>query len=112
MKIENDKPNPLTGATDALGPTVPGGPAPASNNTSAPANSADQLTLSAEAQLLKAAAAAAAGDSPVRSELVAKMRALLAEGQIGTDADSLADSLIDDLSAAPQSAKVDVDKNQ
>ena len=97
MKIENDKPNPLTGQTDALSPTAPAGTAQASNNTSAPANSADQLTLSAEAQLLKAAADAAAADPAVRSELVEKMRALLAEGKIGTDADSLADSLIDDV---------------
>jgi flagellar biosynthesis anti-sigma factor FlgM len=97
MKIENDKPNPLTGQADALGPTAPTGAAPASNKTTAPANTADQLTLSAEAQLLKAAADAAAGDPAVRSELVEKMRALLAEGQIGTDADSLADSLIDDV---------------
>jgi len=97
MKIENDKPNPLTGQTDALGPTAPAGPASASNKTAAPANAADQLTLSAEAQLLKAAADAAAADPAVRSELVEKMRALLAEGKIGTDADSLADSLIDDV---------------
>jgi len=97
MKIENDKPNPLTGQTDALGPTAPAGAAPTSNKTVAPANTADQLTLSAEAQLLKAAADAAAGDPAVRAELVEKMRALLAEGKIGTDADSLADSLIDDV---------------
>jgi flagellar biosynthesis anti-sigma factor FlgM len=97
MKIENDKPNPLTGQTDALGATAPAGAAPASNRVSAPANAADQLTLSAEAQLLKAATDAAAGDPAVRTELVEKMRALLAEGKIGTDADSLADSLIDDL---------------
>lgn len=97
MKIENDKPNPLTGQTDALGPTAPAGAASTSNTTSAPANVADQLTLSAEAQLLKAAADAAAADPAVRTELVEKMRALLAEGKIGTDADSLADSLIDDV---------------
>src|SRR5215831_4029622 len=97
MKIENDKPNPLTGQTDALAPTAPAGAAPASNKTAAPANTSDQLTLSAEAQLLKAAADAAAGDPAVRSELVEKMRALLAEGNIGTDADSLADSLNDDV---------------
>src|SRR5215471_6396488 len=110
MKIENDKPNPLTGQTDALSPTAPAGAAPASNTASAPANAADQLTLSAEAQLLNAAADAAAGDPAVRSELVEKMRALLADGKIGTDADSLAESLIDDLSAAAPGAEVDVVK--
>jgi flagellar biosynthesis anti-sigma factor FlgM len=111
MKIENDKPNPLTGQADALSPIAPGA-APASTNTSAPVNAADQLTLSAEAQLLKAATDAAAGDPAVRTELVEKMRALLADGKVGTDADSLADSLIDDLSAAAPSAEVDVVKNQ
>ena len=96
MKIENDKPNPLTGPTDALAPTPSAGSAPAGKT--APAQSrADQLTLSPEAQLLKAAADAAAGDPAVRTELVEKMRALLAEGKIGTDADALAESLLDDV---------------
>ena len=96
MKIENDKPNPLAGQTDALTPTPSAGSAPAGKT--APAQSrADQLTLSPEAQLLKAAADAAAGDPAVRTALVEKMRALLAEGQIGTDADALAESLLDDV---------------
>src|SRR5215467_7137478 len=97
MKIENNKPNPLTGPTDPLGPTASAGSTSASNATSAPAATTDQLTLSAEAQLLRAAADAAAGDPAVRTELVEKMRALLADGKIGTDADQLADALIDDV---------------
>jgi flagellar biosynthesis anti-sigma factor FlgM len=97
MKIENDKPNPLTGQTDPLSPAAPAGSTPASNAVPAPATTTDQLTLSPEAQLLKAAADAAAGDPAVRTELVEKMRALLADGKIGTDADQLADSLIDDV---------------
>ena len=96
MKIENDKPNALTGATDALTPTTPAASSPTGKTASAQGQ-ADQLTLSPEAQLLKAAADAAAGDPAVRTELVEKMRALLAEGKIGTDADSLAESLIDDV---------------
>jgi anti-sigma28 factor (negative regulator of flagellin synthesis) len=39
----------------------------------------------------------ASADPAVRTELVEKMRALLADGKIGTDADQLADSLIDDV---------------
>ena len=101
MKIENDKPNPLTGQTDPLGPAAPIGPASTSNKASTPTDTTDQVTLSAEAQLLKAAADAAAGDPAVRTELVEKMRALLADGKIGTDADQLADSLIDDLLKNP-----------
>ena len=97
MKIENDNPNPLTGQTERLGPTAPIGPASASTEVPKPASPTDQLTLSPEAQLLKTAADAAAGDPAVRTELVEKMRALLTEGQIGTDADQLAESLIDDV---------------
>jgi len=97
MKIENDKPNPLTGQADPLSPAAPTGSTPASNTGSAAPATTDQLTLSSEAQLLKAAADAATGDPAVRTELVEKMRALLADGKIGTDADQLADSLIDDV---------------
>jgi flagellar biosynthesis anti-sigma factor FlgM len=98
MKIENDKPNPLTGQTDSLTPAAPAGSSSAAAGKTAAAQSkADQLTLSPEAQLLKAAAQAAAGDPAVRAELVEKMRALLADGKIGTDADQLAESLIDDV---------------
>src|SRR5262245_32336128 len=97
MKIENDKPNPLAGQTDPLGPAAPTGSTPGPTATGAPATTTDQLTLSAEAQLLKAAADAAAGEPAVRTALVEKMCELLAEGKIGIDADHLADSLIDDV---------------
>jgi flagellar biosynthesis anti-sigma factor FlgM len=96
MKIENDKPNPLAGQTDPLASTAPAASASAAGKTAAQTK-ADQLTLSPEAQLLKAAADAAASDPAVRAELVEKMRALLADGKIGTDADQLAESLIDDV---------------
>jgi flagellar biosynthesis anti-sigma factor FlgM len=97
MKIENDKPNPLTGQADPLAPAAPTGSTAASNAASALPATTDQLTLSAEAQLLKAAADAASSDPAVRTELVEKMRGLLADGKIGTDADQLADTLIDDV---------------
>ena len=97
MKIENNKPGALTGQTDALTPTAPASSSPGAGKTAPAQGHADQLTLSPEAQLLKAAADAAAGDPAVRADLVEKMRALLAGGQVGTDADSLADSLIDDV---------------
>lgn len=97
MKIENDKPNPLTGQTDALAPTAPLASSPAAGKTSAAPSKGDQLTLSPEAQLLQAAAGAAADDPAVRRELVEKMRSLLTDGKIGVDADQLAESLIDDV---------------
>jgi flagellar biosynthesis anti-sigma factor FlgM len=97
MKIDNDKPNPLSGQTDSLNPTSGVGPSGAAGKPSAPAHRGDQLTLSPEAQLLKAAADAAAGDPAVRADVVARMRALLADGKIGDDASRLAEALIDDV---------------
>ena len=97
MKIENNKPDAPAGQTDALTPTAPAGSSPAAGPSVQVQGGTDQLTLSAEAQLLKAATEAAAGDPAVRADLVEKMRALLADGGIGTDADALADSLIDDV---------------
>lgn len=97
MKIENDKLNALTGQTESLAPTAPAAPSTAAGKTAAGQSTADQLTLSPEAQLLKAAADAASSDPAVRAELVEKMRALLADGKIGIDADQLAESLIDDV---------------
>ena len=96
MKIENDKPNPLTGQTESLKPTAPTGDAGSAGKTGGATN-ADQLTLSPEAQLLKEAEQAAAGSPDVRAELVEKMRALLADGKLGNDATALAESLIDDV---------------
>lgn|SRR6185503_21082353 len=99
MKIENEKSNALRNQTEALAPTGASPEASATGKTAAAdaPPSADQLTVSAEAQLLKAAAEAAATAPDIRHELVEKMRALLAQGEIGTDADSLADSLVDDV---------------
>jgi flagellar biosynthesis anti-sigma factor FlgM len=96
MKIENDKPNPLTGSTESLTPATPAGRSTGTEKTG-PATSADQLTVSASAKLLKAASDAAANHPGVRAELVEKMRALMAEGKVGVDGDQLADSLIDDV---------------
>ncbi len=96
MKIENDKPNALTNQADSLAPAAS---ASATGKAAAAAatGKVDQLTVSPEAQLLKAAAEAAANDPGVRADLVEKMRALLAEGKIGNDATRLAESLIDDV---------------
>ena len=98
MKIDNDKPNALSGPTDSLNLTgaVKHSAAAAPKGTT-PANQTDQVTLSPEAQLLKAAADAASGDSGVRAEVVEKMRTLLADGKIGDDATRLAEALIDDV---------------
>jgi flagellar biosynthesis anti-sigma factor FlgM len=98
MKIENDKPNPLAPQADALKPTAQAASATGAAKAAAAATSkGDQLTVSPEAQLLKAASEAASADPGVRAELVEKMRALLAEGKIGNDASALAEALIEEL---------------
>jgi len=96
MKIENDKPNPLTGPTESLTSATPASRSSGPEKLT-PATSADQLTVSAAAKLLKAASDAASNDPGVRAELVEKMRTLMAEGKVGVDADQLADSLIADV---------------
>lgn len=98
MKIDNnDKLAGLTGATDALNPAAATGPAAGGSNAATPLAQADQLTLSPEAQLLKAAVDTAAGDPAVRSDIVERMRALLEQGGVGDDASRLADAMIDDV---------------
>jgi flagellar biosynthesis anti-sigma factor FlgM len=97
MKIENDKPNALTGRTDSLTPPAPTAPASDAGKAAAAPGQGDQLTVSAEARLVKAAEEAASATPAVRAALVERMRALLAEGKIGHDAAQLAESLIDDV---------------
>ncbi len=95
MKID-DKLTIHSGATEPLVPPAPAG-AGAASKTSTPATPTDQVTLSAEARLLQAAAAdAAASDPGVRADVVARMRELLNQGAIGDDASRLAEALIDD----------------
>lgn len=97
MKIDNNNPNPLAGAADALTQTP--GPAPAGSEKAGPAasTSADQLTLSPTVQLLKTATDAAAVAPDVRQDVVERMRALLERGEVGADAGRLADAIIDDV---------------
>src|SRR5262245_20874375 len=57
--------------------------------------SADQVTLSAGAQLATAAVDAAQKSSDVRPDVVERAKKLLSEGKIGNDAERLADALID-----------------
>jgi flagellar biosynthesis anti-sigma factor FlgM len=63
----------------------------------AKAGSADRVDVSPDAALANEAAKAASDVPEVRQDLVDRMRALLDAGQLGSDADALADSLIDSL---------------
>lgn len=55
----------------------------------------DQVRVSTASQLAAAAASAARQSSDVRPEAVARARALLESGELGRNAERLADALID-----------------
>jgi flagellar biosynthesis anti-sigma factor FlgM len=57
----------------------------------------DQVTLSSDAQFLQAAEKAAQDAPNIRPDAVARARALLDQGQVGTDLDALASSILDSL---------------
>ncbi len=59
--------------------------------------STDQVRVSTASQLAAAAAAAASQAPDVRPDAVERGRALLASGDLGRDADRLAEALIDSL---------------
>jgi flagellar biosynthesis anti-sigma factor FlgM len=59
--------------------------------------SGDTVQVSADATLANDAVKAANDSPDVRVDLVEKMRALLASGELGKDAGALADSLIDGM---------------
>src|SRR5262245_47709400 len=61
----------------------------------------DQLTLSSGVRMLQQAYEQAVAQPEVRTELVARMRELDAEGQLGQDADRLADAMIDHWLTTP-----------
>jgi flagellar biosynthesis anti-sigma factor FlgM len=94
MKIDNNGPNPLTDAADALKPATPN-PHGADKARAAQVGP-DAVALSPGARLLQAAFTEAAEPLAVRQDVVERMRTLLADGQVGQDTGALADSIIDD----------------
>ncbi|MEO7271552.1 MAG: flagellar biosynthesis anti-sigma factor FlgM [Vicinamibacterales bacterium] len=65
--------------------------------TTKQAHSGDTVQVSADATLAHNAVKAANETPDVRADLVEKMRALLASGELGHDAGAIADSLIDSM---------------
>ena len=61
--------------------------------------SGDTVQVSPDATLANDAVTAANDTPDVRADLVEKMRALLASGELGKDAGAIADSLIDSMTA-------------
>ncbi len=93
MKINHNDTNGLTGATD---PLVRAANARGSEagKPSTPSASGDQLTISPEARLLQVAKDAQ--PPAIRQDVVERARKALDAGQIGNDAGSLADAIIND----------------
>jgi flagellar biosynthesis anti-sigma factor FlgM len=58
---------------------------------------ADQFVVSTDAKLANTALDAAEKSSDIRPEVVARAKALLAEGKLGSDPHRLADALIDSI---------------
>ncbi len=77
---------------------------PARGTTEAGATAApgsDNVRLSNDVQLVNAATAAAQQTPDIRQDVVDRMRALLDQGQIGNDANRLANALIDSWTQTP-----------
>ncbi len=55
----------------------------------------DRVEVSKDAQLMTSALKAAQDASPIRHEVVERMRKLLDSGELGKDSEKLADALID-----------------
>ena len=95
MKIDGSGVDGLHQAIDRVG-----GPTPAVEN-SAPTRSdktqrtRDQAKFSTDAQWLQSAVQAAQDGPNIRQDVVERMRAAVAKGELGTDAERLADALLD-----------------
>lgn len=101
MKINGDNPNVQTGSTEPLGKVADVASATGSGKAHAAGPRADQLTLSPEAKIMQAAADNATSTPAIRQDVVERMRALLDKGAVGNDANSLAESIIDDWLKLP-----------
>jgi flagellar biosynthesis anti-sigma factor FlgM len=98
MKISNDN----TGnPADPTGPVAGAKTAQGGAVRPAAPGAVDEVTVSPEARLLQIATDRAAQSPAIRSDVVERMRALMAEGKVGTDAAALADAIIDNWLAAP-----------
>jgi len=97
MKISGDK---LNAGHDVHATTGPDAASKVESTSRRPstapgAAAGDQITLSPETRILRAATEAAAQAPAARPEVVARMKALLESGELGRDADSLANAMID-----------------
>ena len=93
MKIEGNRPNFDTVQTDRVDSKR--GVNPAAKDATSAAGGTDQVRVSSDVQLASTAIQAANQASDVRPDVVARAKALLADGKIGADPQALADKMID-----------------
>ena len=96
MKIEQNRAN-LETIAGSRAEAVRDERAAAAEKATEADRSADQVRVSTTGQLAAAAAAKANEASDIRPEAVERGRALLESGELGRDADRLADKLIDNM---------------
>lgn len=101
MKIEGYQTESLSAALEGVrSPTAPA--ANSATSEGAKLTQGDDLRLSADAELMRTAIEQVQGAPPIRQDAVERAKAALARGEIGNDAQQLADALIDSwLTAAP-----------
>src|SRR5688572_15669552 len=80
---------------------APAGEAPAAARPSGTARATDQLELSAGVQAMQTAYEKAVAQPDIRADVVARMRELEEKGELGRDADRLADAMIDHWLTTP-----------
>lgn len=95
MKIEGGSPNRDSAAIERAGRTQPERTKDTRDARSV--SQTDRVELSADATLAGLAQRAAEDTPEIRRDLVARMRAKLDAGEVGADAERLADRLIDHL---------------
>jgi flagellar biosynthesis anti-sigma factor FlgM len=93
MKIDSNRPSLDHAALQRLERAAAEAPKQATAGKAA----GDTVQVSADAALAHDAVKAASESPDIRADLVERMRALLASGELGSDAGALADSLIDSM---------------
>ena len=94
MKIDSNRPNLDQAALQRLERAAAEA---RKSGAASKAVSGDTVEVSADAALANDAVKAANDSPDIRTDLVQRMRALLASGELGSDAGALADSLIDSM---------------
>lgn len=65
--------------------------------TAAGSKSGDRIEVSSDAQLMAAALTAASEPTAIRQDVVERAKEKLAKGELGADANRLADAILDDV---------------